>query len=241
MKRFHFLALFVVYFFVSFYSERLVAGEQSTYNFSWLDPDKEVYVLQNRKYRKVGKAHVVAGYGQTLSGPFVNASSIQGRAGYFIVEDWGFELLYAKNSGKENETAQAVRNPGGAGSAPFRRLVNNYMGGMVLWSPFYAKVNTFNTILYVDWMVGAGYGKLEETNNRDEVISGSTSNIPTTETHNGILWGTALKFYYNQYLHVRWDLTGIHYQAQRAKINDTDKTKAWYNNYDMTLSLGVNF
>jgi len=241
MKQTYLLALLAIYFITTFSSQKAFASEQSTYNFSWLDPDKEVYVLQNRKYRKVGKFHVMAGYGKTLSGPFVDAYSIQGRAGYFIVEDWGFEFVYAKNSGKENETAQAVRNPGGAGTNPFRRITNNYMGGMILWSPFYAKVNTFNSILYVDWMLGAGYGQIKETNNRDEVISGGTSNIVKTETHDGILWGTALKFYYTQMIHVRWDLTGLHYQAIRAKVNDADKSKAWYNNYDMTLSLGVNF
>ena len=33
----------------------VVANEKSVYEFSWLDKDKEIYVLQNRKFRKVGK------------------------------------------------------------------------------------------------------------------------------------------------------------------------------------------
>ena len=42
---------------------RLLAAEGDTYSFSWLDPDKEVFVLQNRKYRKKGRLHLNAGGG----------------------------------------------------------------------------------------------------------------------------------------------------------------------------------
>ena len=31
------------------------AADDDEYNFSWLDPDKKIYVLQNRKYRKAGR------------------------------------------------------------------------------------------------------------------------------------------------------------------------------------------
>ena len=82
----------------------------------------------------------------------------------------GIELLYSKNSGKENDTAKAVRNSGGAGSIPFRRIVDQYYGAYFLWSPFYAKINTFNKIIYLDWILGVGYANMSETNNRNDVI-----------------------------------------------------------------------
>src|SRR3989338_11308296 len=104
------------------------AGENSTYSFSWLDPDKEVYVLQNRKFRKNGNFMMSAGGGMTLSGAFVDAKHLQGRAGYFFKEEWGLEGLYSHNQGKENSTANSVRNEGNSGSAPFRRIVKNYYG-----------------------------------------------------------------------------------------------------------------
>ena len=89
---------------------KLFASEKDIYEFSWLDPDKEVYVLQNRKFRKAGHLHLNAGGGITTSGAFVSSTAIQGRAGYFMTEDFGIEGLYSKNNGKENDTAKGVRS-----------------------------------------------------------------------------------------------------------------------------------
>jgi outer membrane beta-barrel protein len=216
------------------------ASEDSPYDFSWLDPDKEVFVLQNRKYRKKNNVHINASYGKTTSGSFVDSSSIQGRFGYFFREEWGFEFLYSKNSGKENDTATSVRNSGssGGGSRPFRRIVDNYMGGLLLWSPFYAKINTFNKIIYLDWIVGAGYGKIEEVNNREEFDRQTSVNTNTKkESHNGIVWNTALQFYLDTNWSIRADLTAVHYKAQKA----TDATQVWNSNFDATIGIGFRF
>ena len=148
-------------------SLNLHASEKDIYEFSWLDPDKEVYVLQNRKFRKAEHLYVNLGAGITTSGAFVDSTSIQGRAGYFISEDWGIEVLYAKNNGKENDNFKAVRaTSNGTGSTPFRRIVESYTGGMIVWSPFYSKINTFNKIVYMDWIFGLGVAQLQEHNNK---------------------------------------------------------------------------
>ena len=34
------------------------AAVDDDYNFSWLDPDKKIYVLQNRKFRKANAAQL---------------------------------------------------------------------------------------------------------------------------------------------------------------------------------------
>lgn len=216
------------------------AGEDNVYSFSWLDPDKEVYVLQNRKFRKKGKVHLNAGFGMTTSGAFVDATSIQARAGFFFKEDWGVDFVYAQNSGEENGTAASVRNAGSSGSVPFRRITDNYMGGMLMWSPFYMKINTFNTILYVDWMIGIGYAKLQETNNKEELIN--ATKVETTETHGGIMWGTALKFFVTEMISVRADLTAVHYEASKifGGAEDTANTNR-YQNFDLSLAIGLNF
>lgn len=227
-----FISLFILMDLAAF------AGETSTYDFSWLDPDKSVYVLQNRKFRKANKFHLNLGGGITTSGAFVDSNSMQARVGYFFREDWGFEFLYAKNDGKENDTATTVRGrPNSGGSVPFRRIVNNYMGGLILWSPFYAKINTFNKIIYLDWMIGGGYGKLEETNNKGEFVNDFVTPKNQTETHNAYIWETALQFYLSQNWVIRSDLTVLHYQANKATTNE----KKWYSNYDLTLALGFYF
>jgi outer membrane beta-barrel protein len=177
-----------------------VMASTSTYNFSWLDPDKEVFVLQNRRYRKAGRLHLNLGAGITTSGAFVDSTTLQARGGFFFKEEWGAELIYANNSGKENDTAALLRGGdrlGGAGSVPFRRIVNNYLGGMILWAPFYSKINTFNTIIYLDWIFGLGYAKVEETNNRQEFLTGTINSTPTVESHSGPIWNIGTKFFIN--------------------------------------------
>ncbi len=213
------------------------ASEKDIYGFSWLDPDKEVYVLQNRKFRKAGHLHVNAGGGITTSGAFVDATAIQGRLGYFISEDFGFEGIYSKNSGKENSTAKGVQTNNGAGaSTPFRRIVDSYMGAMFLWSPFYSKINTFNKIVYMDWIFGLGYAQLKEKNNSLVFKSLGIDKSDTSESHSGIMWEAGMKFYLDPSFSIRTDLTAVHYQATSLAGNST-----FYSNFDATVSLGYTF
>jgi outer membrane beta-barrel protein len=219
------------------FSPVLKASEKDIYEFSWLDPDKEVYVLQNRKFRKAGHMHFNLGGGITTSGAFVDATSLQGRAGFFFVEDFGIEGVFAKNSGKENDTAKGVRNPGGAGSKPFRRIVDNYTGALLLWSPFYSKINTFNKIIYMDWIFGLGYAQLKEHNNQLEVQTSGVTISETTETHSGIMWNVGMKFYLTEAFSIRTDVTAIHYSAKNA----TTAGSSYNSNYDTTVALGYAF
>ncbi len=229
-----FLISFTVFIFLSFIGgQTAYSAEGDTYSFSWLDPDKEVFVLQNRKYRKKGKFHFNAGYGITTNGAFVNSTLIQGRVGYFFLEEWGFEAIYAKHSGEENDTAKSVRQT----TVPFRRIVDGYRGAMILWSPFYAKINTFNKIIYVDWMLGLGMAELEEMNNHLTVLN-SINTEASTEIHNGLLWDTALKFFLDENWEIRVDLTVVHYKAKQATVEAKEE---WYSNWDASLSLGLSF
>lgn len=215
------------------------SSEKDIYEFSWLDPDKEVYVLQNRKFRKAGSVHVNAGGGITTSGAFVDSTAIQGRAGYFFTEDFGFEGLYSKNSGKENDTAKGVRSSGpqGTGTTPFRRIVDNYWGVMALWAPFYSKINTFNTIVYMDWIFGVGYAQLKETNNKLAFQSAALANQETVESHSGVIWEAGLKFYLDQSFSIRTDLTAVHYSTNNISTPGTSLKS----NFDATISLGYSF
>ena len=222
------------------FTSNLFASEKDIYEFSWLDPDKEVFVLQNRKFRKAGHAHVNIGGGITTSGAFVDSTAIQGRVGYFFTEDYGFEALYSKNSGKENDTAKGVRNSGGGGTGttPFRRIVDSYMGGMLLWSPFYSKINTFNKIIYMDWIFGLGYAQLKEKNNKLRFTVGQAAEgIETEESHSGIMWQAGMKFYLSESFNIRTDLTAVHYSADNISTTGS----SYKSNFDATVSLGYSF
>ncbi|MEE3080227.1 MAG: outer membrane beta-barrel domain-containing protein [Bdellovibrionota bacterium] len=219
---------------LSFYA---LALETDLYDFTWLDKDKEVYVLQNRKFRKVNRFYIQGGYGMTTSGSFVDATAIQARAGYFFSEDYGFELVYSMNSGEENEAAKSVRSSGasGGGTVPFRRIVDNYYGAMFMWSPFYSKINSFNKIIYVDFLFGLGLATITETNNREQFVSDNPFADETQETHTGIMWNVGAKFFVNTSWSIRLDLNAIHYEALQArKLNPEDYI---YSNYDLVASL----
>ena len=70
-----------------------IADEKSLYNFSWLDTDKEIYVLQNRKFRKDGKVYVGGTAAYNLSQNCLTAYGGTIRGGYVFTEDWGVEFL----------------------------------------------------------------------------------------------------------------------------------------------------
>lgn len=221
-----------------FFSSKIIAAEKDIYEFSWLDPDKEVYVLQNRKFRKAERLYINAGAGITTSGAFVDSTTIQGRAGLFVTEGFGVEGLYAKNSGKENATAASVRSTIGGQSVPFRRIVENYWGVMATWSPFYSKTNTFNSIVYMDWIFGVGYAQLTEKNNKLDFSGDATlRDIPTKESHSGLIWEAGLMFYLSQNFTLRTDLTTIHYSAANVKTSGNSLKS----NFDATVSLGFTF
>jgi len=240
MKHVRVFTLLFCYVATLFLLTPVYGEEGDTYSFTWLDQDKEVYVLQNRKYRKKGRLYFNAGYGMTTSGAFVDANAFQFRAGYFATEVFGFEFIYSKNSGKENVTAASVRNDGSlAGSVPFRRITENYMGGMVVWSPFYSKINTFNSIVYMDWIIGVGYAQLEESNNKTEFLSGNLNSTPLLETHGGIMWDIGTKIYMNSSFNLRIDLTAIHYKAERPSVNGSQDD--WNKNHDLVFSIEYNF
>jgi outer membrane beta-barrel protein len=233
--------LFLLLIFTPLVAPQLVwAGESDTYNFSWLDPDKEVFVLQNRRFRKTNRVHIYAGVGKNMSAPFVNSQTIFGRAGYFLSEDYGLELVYGKSNGKENDTAAQLRNKGGSGSIPFRRIVDTFYGGMFLWSPFYSKINTFNTIVYYDWIFGGGMGKIKESNNTDNFIQGTAGVFADrVEEHNAFLWNIGIKIYLTTHISARIDVLAIHYKATPPVSGSTEEL--WNDNFDLGITLGYNF
>ena len=125
--------LFYLFLIFIMLGKESYSGESSTYNFSWLDPDKEVYVLQNRKFRKKRSLFLKAGFGKSLSGSFVDSTQLQARAGFFFKEEYGVGVLYSKNNGKANETSETV---GKFISIPFVELPKTTKGSCFFGHPF---------------------------------------------------------------------------------------------------------
>jgi hypothetical protein len=72
----------------------VMASEKSVYDFSWLDKDKEIYVLQNRRYRKAGTVYLGLTGKKTISGAFIDSYGGTARGGFFFSEDWGIEGVF---------------------------------------------------------------------------------------------------------------------------------------------------
>ncbi len=233
----------IVLLIVSLISMAAMADEKSLYHFSWLDKDKEIYVLQNRKFRKDGRVYLGATGVKTVSGAFIDSYGGTARGGYFFREDWGIEFVYGKNTGNENDTAKGVREQS---TVPFYRKVDSYMTAMVMWSPFYSKINTFNRIFYFDWMLGAGPASITTLDNRKKFESGEPNTL-TSENNMGLAWDTGLRFYVNENWSIRMDMTGLHYNAKKTKRQgnnpNTAATKAsiLFSSYDFGIGLNYSF
>lgn len=213
-----------------------LAAESNVYDFSWLDQEKEVYVLQNRKFRKKGTLYLGGTYGRSVSGAFVDSSEYNLIAGFFFSEDWGIELSYTGAQGSKNKTYDAVS---AQGSVAFFRQIETATSAMLMWSPFYSKINTFNKIFYYDWMFGLGFANVSTSDNRKEFSGGSDSNQLVEEDLSGVAWMTALRFYITQHWSARIDFKGTHVNADSAITGETDTEKRWNNYYN--FNVGINY
>jgi outer membrane beta-barrel protein len=213
------------------------AAEDSMYDFSWLDKDKEVYVLQNRKFRKKGNVYIGGTVGRSVSGAFIDSSELNLLGGFFFSEDWGVEFSYTNADGSLNKTGDSVL---AQGSVPFYRKIDTATSAMLLWSPFYSKINTFNKIFYYDWMFGAGFVSAVTQDNRKEFFGGSSADEITEESTSGVAWMTAVRFYISPSWSTRIDFRGTHINAD-FQVTASDSEKRWSNYYNFNIGLNYTF
>lgn len=226
----------MLFSFGAFFS-LLFAAEDSMYDFSWLDKDKEVYVLQNRKFRKSGKLYLGGTVGRSVSGAYIDSSEANLVAGFFFGEDWGLELSYTKADGTQNKTSDAVREQA---AKPFFRKVDMASSAMLLWSPFYSKINTFNKIFYYDWMFGLGVANVDTIDNRNEFSGGQDASVETKESLTGATWMTAVRFYISSAWSTRIDFRATHINADFT-ITDSETEKRWSHYYNLNIGLNYTF
>ncbi len=218
--------------FVSAAKAQDEAPEEESTDLSWLDPDKKVYVLQNRKYRKAFRPALYLSGGKNLSNSYRSGWMGSVRAGMWFTEQFGVEAFgtFYKNSDSDNLKAlRAVSTV-----LPFVREVRSYFGGVATWAPFYGKLNLFNWILYYDWALNLGLGSVNTANDRN-TISGASSRY-VTENFVGVFFGTSQNFYVSKHFSVRWDLVGVNYGATGAD----DRPKR-FTNVDFLIGAGYLF
>lgn len=206
------------------------SGANDGYSFKWLDPEKKIYVLQNRRYTKANKLTLSFLAGPGFSNPYRSTFSIEPRASFYLTETWGFEVFYDKTFNSSNNTLQALQATN-TNTFPIIRQIQSEFGILAHWAPFYAKINVFNQILYFDWYFEGGLGSL---------TSGVTTSKDTTNYSNqsetAFFLGTGHQFHVNDRFTVRLDFMGTYYQAP---LQGTTGSNVWFTNYNFTLGLGM--
>jgi outer membrane beta-barrel protein len=213
-----------------------LAGENDLYDFMWLDPDKKVFVLQNKVHVKSKKIITHLGAIKNYSSNFQDSYGFHFDIGYFFNEEWGIEFLYQNYQNSKNDDYKNVRQI--SGLEPFVRTFNQQLGINFVWSPFYGKINTFNKIFYFDWKFATGFSSISADSNLESVRNPESENRMKKESLNGVMLKTGISLYFDE----KWSL-GIDYMntSYRAKTPSSEDEVKLKNKSDVVLKLGFSF
>jgi outer membrane beta-barrel protein len=213
------------------------AGEKSLYDFLWLDPDKKVYVLQNKLYKKEHSLYVDIGYVSNVTSKFQDTNGFQLRTGFYLHEEWALELATNQYTNSNNDELRNLRAV--TPVDPFIRRFRSSYGANVIWSPFYGKINTFNQIFYFDWSFGAGLAHINaESNLRTSRQGASAITQFDRETHTGAVLKSNLKFHVRENIHLGIEYMNTYYRAPSPANPNSKKLRT---NSDLILSIGFSY
>jgi outer membrane beta-barrel protein len=217
-------------------SKEIKAGEESLYDFLWLDPDKKVYVLQNKLYKKENSFFFDVGYMSNFTSKFQDTQGFQLRGGYYFHEEWGVEGSFQQYMNVNNDEYRSIRRVTGA--EPFIRRLRSSYGANLIWSPFYGKINTFNEIFYFDWSFGAGYTKINAESNIKTAAQRNVKNTFNSESYDGGVLKTKVKVHLTESMHVGLEYMNTYYMAPSPSNPSKDKLRT---NTDIIISVGFSF
>ena len=215
------------------------AAEDDLYKFLWLDRDKKVYVLQNKIYRKKGQHHIDLGFITHLSSNYQDISGFKAAYGLYFTEIWGLEFFYHHYSSEDNEDTVNLRNFDDVN--PLTRKLTSKLGGMLLWSPFYGKINTFNKIIYLDLYFGLGGGILVGEDNVDTVDDPTIRDIFTKRNYATLMGKIVLRVYISRSLHLNVGYHMDYYKVYNISTSEGDTGKSQTITNDVSLSMGIRF
>lgn len=204
-------------------------GSEGEYSFKWLDPEKKIYVLQNRRYRKSNRVLLSAMVGPGISNAYRGSYNIEPRFAYYFGESWGIEGFYTKSFNSQNNTFKALVATGTT-TFPVVREAQSQMGALIHWVPWYSKINVFNKILYFDWYFSGGLGSL-----RTALSQSAAGTLIANEDLFSMFAGTGHQYHLSHDLTFRLDFMGTFY---RAPLYGTSGDPTWYSNYNFGVGLG---
>jgi outer membrane beta-barrel protein len=243
MEKRSFFSYFILSSIILLTSKHVVAAEDSVYDFLWLDPDKSVYVLQNKTFRKAKTFSVEASFATTLGKAFQDTYGIDLKAQYYFTEHYGVEVFHTRYTNTDSDDFKNVvsvtqANNGGQATFPFVRRLNGATGALFLVSPFYGKINTFNKIFYFDWSFGAGLAFLDAESNLNSVSVINAPNSYTSESFTALVYKTSFKFHTSRKWSAVFDLRNMNYQAAGPRDRNSKELRS---NWDFMVGVGFKF
>jgi outer membrane beta-barrel protein len=210
----------------SSWADAATGSGEDEYNFNWLDPEKKIYVLQNRRYLKANRPMLSLLMGPGISNSYRNVFSVEPRFAFYFKEDWGLEVFYAKsyNSNSTTYTQLLSTNPT---VVPVVREINSTLGINVHWVPWYSKINVFNKILYFDWYFSGGAGTMGST------LFNSAG--MTSQDLFSLFLGTGHQYHFTHEVAFRFDFSGAVY---RAPFNGVTGDQQWFSDFRFAFGLG---
>jgi outer membrane beta-barrel protein len=215
--------------------DRAPASSQNSddeYNFNWLDPEKKIYVLQNRRYLKANRVMLSGMVGPGFSNPYRTSYNFDPRVTYYFNESWGIEGFYTFTTNSENNTYEALKQAA-PNTLPVVREVRSQYGAVVQWVPWYAKINVFNKILYFDWYFTGGAGNVHAA--LDQRAHANDAPTYVNQDLFSFYAGTGHLYHLSDNLLVRLDFTSAVY---RAPVFGTTGDSSWYSNLNFGIGLG---
>lgn len=211
--------------------------ERDEYDFSWLDPEKNIYVVQNRKFPKAQHFEIGTGYGVGIGETYRKQRQWNYRATYYFTEHWGVSGFGFSNFNSENDDFLTLR---GQGTFPAVRDTTQYVGGSVVWLPFYGKINLFNQIFYIDWHFDLGIGSATTEIDLNTRATGSA--LIETANYSAFHWGTGWKFFIDRRWGARIDFLATYYKAPNGVGGTVEGSpENNYDNYYFTLGACYTF
>jgi len=208
------------------------ARASDDYSFQWLDPDKKIYVLQNRRYEKAEKLILSGMLGVSSSNAYRSTYNFDIRMAYYMSETIGIEAFYIHSRNSGNNTYDALLN-GSSSTIPITREFVNQFGGLLHWAPWYAKINFFNQILYFDWYLTGGLG-LAQTDLDINTKKNGAPNYVADDLFTFYL-GTGQLFHVSERFKVRLDfLSGIY----QAPVFGDGGSNVWFSNLMFDIGIG---
>jgi outer membrane beta-barrel protein len=210
-------------------------GKDDEYNFNWLDPEKKIYVLQNRRYLKAKRPMFSLMGGTGFSNPYRSSYNADARAAFYINESWGVEAFYTYTFNSANANFQALEGTR-SNVLPVIREIKTQYGAMVQWVPWYAKINVFNQILYFDWYFSAGAGGVNYGMFNSSADGFTIERNEVSKSDFALYFGTGHIYHVNERFIVRADFTSAVYNAQ---VFGTGGGSTWYTNLNFGIGGGI--